>query len=247
MNTTAKSDLPIRRSPGFPVSPTADSPLSELHDCWNTIGVAGDQSCARLKEIVHCRNCPDYSAAGVRLLNRAPPSDYQREWTQHFAQPKKLLGTARVSVLLFRVGPEWLALPTHVFQEVAEHRLVHSLPHRSRRPGSTVLGLVNIRGQLILCVSVGRLLNLQQEIRTGSPCKLYPRLVVSNWNGHRLTFPVEEVHGIHRYHPHEVKQVPATLAPVGPTYTRGVLPWRDKSVGCLEEESFFAALNRSLA
>ena len=91
MNTTAKSDLPAKRSLGLPVPATAAFLLSELHDCWNTIGVAGDQSCARLKEIIHCRNCPNYSAAGVQLLDRALPADYQRGWTQHFAQPKKLL------------------------------------------------------------------------------------------------------------------------------------------------------------
>jgi chemotaxis-related protein WspD len=209
--------------------------------------VGGDRSCAELAKFIHCRNCPDYSAAGVRLLNRQLPTDYQREWTEHFAEPKKLVGPGRISVVLFRIGPEWLALPTQVFQEVAERRPMHSLPHRSRSRGSVVLGLVNIRGELVVCVSVGRLLGLEQEVKKGKPRTIYDRLLVANWNGHRLTFPVAEVYGIHRYHPHELKAVPATLAKSGPTYSRGVLSWRDKSVGCLDEELLFSTLNRSFA
>jgi len=218
-----------------------------LNDCWNTIGLRGDRSCSRLEEIIHCRNCPDYSAAGVQLFNQALPAAYRQEWTQHFAQPKKLLGSGRTSVLLFRIGSEWLALPTPVFQEVAEHRSVHSLPHRSRRPGSLVLGVVNIRGQLVLCVSVGRLLNLHEEVPTGNPASRYHRLLVASSNGHRLAFPVDEIHGIYRYGAQELKAAPATLTQAGPTYSCGILTWRDKSVDCLDQEPFFAALNRSLA
>ena len=34
------------------------------------------------------------------------------------------------SVVIFRVGPEWFALPTSVIAEVAEHRVMHAVPHR---------------------------------------------------------------------------------------------------------------------
>src|SRR2546422_1979826 len=37
--------------------------------------------------------------------------------------------------------------------EVAERRVIHSLPHR--RTG-IVLGVVNVRGELLVCVSLGR-------------------------------------------------------------------------------------------
>lgn len=250
MSTTANIGLPARRPSALSALANAGASVTGLNDCWNTLGVRGARTCPRLHEIIHCRHCPDYSAAGIHLLNRLPPPDSRREWTRHFSQPKKLHGVARSSLLLFRIGPEWLGLPTQVFQEVAEGRPVHSLPHRSRRPGSLVLGMVNIRGQLVLCVSVGRLLNLNREI-----CGTHERdaqhschrLLVTNWNGHRLAFPVDEVHGTHRYGISELKPVPATLAPAGSNYTRGVLPWREQSVGCLDVEPFFAALNRSLA
>jgi chemotaxis-related protein WspD len=247
MSTTSKSSLPAKPSSELPALAAIDASSTRPSDCWNTIGVAGDRSCARLEEIIHCHNCPGYAAAGVQLFNQALPPAYRREMTQHYAQPKKLPGTGHTSVLLFRIGPEWLALPTSVFQEVVEHRTVHSLPHRSRRPGSLVLGVVNIRGQLVLCVSVGRLLNLEKETRPVNPALRYRRLLVAIWNGQRLAFPVDEIHGIHRYCAQDLEAVPAILAQAASAHSRGVLPWRGKSVGCLDEEPFFAALNRSLA
>src|SRR5438445_8021579 len=64
---------------------------------------------------------------------------------------------ARTSAVIFRIHSEWLALPTEAFQEVAERRRIHSLPHRRN---GVVLGLVNIRGELLICVDLGRVLGI---------------------------------------------------------------------------------------
>ena len=228
----------IATTPSLPVK---NSPAVAVYDCWNKIGVNGDNSCPELEKFVHCRNCPVYSAAGTRLLDRAPPAEYRREWTELFSRKKSTVTPGKVSVVIFRVGAEWLALATQVFQEVVEQRTIHSLPHRRQ---GIILGLTNIRGELLICVSIGRLLGLEWEcpkLRT-----IYDRLLVMQWNNSRLVFPVEEVHGIHRYHPQELKEAPATLTKTSANYTRGVLTWRNKSVGCLDEKSLFHALNRSL-
>ena len=47
--------------------------LADVDDCWNRIGIRGDQSCPKLPEYVHCRNCPVYASAARRLLDRLPP------------------------------------------------------------------------------------------------------------------------------------------------------------------------------
>ena len=65
--------------------------------------------------------------------------------------------------------------------------------------------------------------------------------------GSRLVFPVDEVHGIHRCQPRELKEVPATVAKATATYTKSVLAWREKTVGCLDDQLLFYTLNRSLA
>ena len=216
----------------------------EIYACWNKIGVYGDSTCIELPHFVHCRNCPVYSRAGIRLLNRELPPDYRREWTEHFAREKKTGKPGKVSALLFRIGGEWLALPTQAFQEVAERRLIHSLPHRRQ---ATVLGLANVRGELVVCVSLSRVLGVE-EVSSRQPQRMiYDRLLVINWDGQRLAFPVEEVHGIHRFEPQQLRPAPATVSKSSGTFTRGILHWQHRAIGFLDAELLFSTLNRNLS
>ena len=217
----------------------------ELSSCWSRIGiVGGDGTCPDLQRFIHCRNCPVYSAAGVQLLNRPLLPDYRDEWTRQFAGRKTKAAPGRISILVFRVAGEWLALPTQIFQEVAEHRRIHSIPHRRH---GIVAGLVNVRGELLICVSLVRLLGLEPEARPQPQSTSYDRLLVVTHRGTRLTFPVDEVHGVWRIRPDDLKEVPATVARAEPTYTRGVWSWQGRSVGCLDEELLLSALNRGLS
>jgi chemotaxis-related protein WspD len=218
--------------------------VPEIVDCWNQTGVSGDGTCPELPKHGHCRNCPVYSAAGSRLLDQQLPADYRREWTVHLARKRTPGAPVKQSAVLFRIGPEWLALPTRSFQEVAEPRPVHSLPHRRQ---GVVLGIINVRGQLLICVSLSRLLGLETESGAARSSGVGARLVVAEWQGKLLAFPVDEVHGIYRYHASELRPPPATLAEAGVNFTRDLLVWRDKFAACLDEETLFASLNRSLA
>jgi len=214
-----------------------------VFDCWNTIGVEGNGSCGELLKFVHCRNCPVYSAAGLQLLNRPLAPAYRAEQTAHYATRKKLTAPARVSVVIFRLESECFALPTQAFQEVAERRPQHSLPHRAR---SIALGIVNVRGELLVCASLGRLLGVVENTPRNRRGQL-DRLLVASWNGQRVAFPVDEVFGIHRFQQDEVRAAPSTVARSTLTYTRGVIVWRERAVGFLHADSLFAALNRSLS
>jgi chemotaxis-related protein WspD len=237
-------------------SSAADEFFAPVHDCWNRIGVEGNATCRELAKYIHCRNCPVYSAAGLQLLDRPPPADYRRERAEHYAQRKMVSRPARLSVVIFRIAGEWFALPTTAFQEVAEHRVIHTLPHRHR---GLALGLVNVRGELLVCASVARLLGLKTSAPGNQSLKsergaadsghgfIFDRLLVAGWNGQRVVFPVDEVQGIQRFHKDELKESPATIARSSLTYTEGVFAWGDRSVGLLEAEVFFTALNRSLA
>jgi chemotaxis-related protein WspD len=225
-----------------PSSPVPPAP--GISDCWNKIGVSGDSSCPELSRHVHCRNCPVYSAAGAELLNRALPANYRQDWTEYFSKEKKRAAPGKLSAVIFRIGPRWFGLPTQAFQEVAEYRAIHTLPHRQ---DGLVLGLVNFRGELLVCVSLSRLLGMERESVRERPCKVYERLVIAEWQGNLLTFPVHEVHGIHRYNPEDLQELPAATAPGDATFTRGMLDWGGKRVGCLDEDSLFSALNRSLS
>ena len=211
-------------------------------DCWNRIGVEGDGSCLELRKFIHCRNCPVYSSVGAQLLNRAQPPGYRRERTAYFADKRKPVARNRISTVIFRVGLEWLALPTHVIREVAEPRPVHSIPHR--RHGA-LLGLVNIRGELLLCVSVGRVLGLDHGSSLEKLRTCHDRLLIVAWEGKRLVFPADEVHGIHRVQAEDVGAPPTTITKAALTFTRGVFSWQEKMVGLLEPSLLFSTLNRS--
>ena len=221
-----------------------DGSSEEIHACWNEIGVYGNRTCKELLETVHCRNCPVYSAAAMRVLDRGVPADYKRQWTQHFALEKKRPSPANKSAVLFRIGPEWFALPTGVFREIAERRPIHSLPHRQE---GVMLGLVNVRGELLICVSLGRLLGLERENARHKPRAIYERLVVTEWQGKRLSFPVSEVAGIHRFQAEELKDAPTTPGLASPHFVQSLLPWQNRQVNCLDQDLVLAALNRNLA
>src|SRR5262245_53190282 len=130
-----------------------------IDDCWNRIGVRGDKSCAELPRHIHCRNCPVYSHAARSLLDANSPPDYVEFWTEQLARPVEQTQSDAQSLIVFRLGDECLALPTKVCVEVAELRPIHSLPHRRNQ---SVLGLVNVRGELLPCVSMAAILGVKQ-------------------------------------------------------------------------------------
>ena len=146
------------------------------------------------------------------------------------------------SVVIFRLGHEWLALATNVFQEIAESSPVHSLPHRRR---NTMLGLVRVRGELLICVSLAALLGVESHAQTETAKKLV-RFIVLAHGGDRFVFPADEVFGVYRV-TGELLPVPSTVAQAASTYTRGVFQWKEHTVGCLDDQLLFHTLNRSLA
>ena len=149
------------------------------------------------------------------------------------------------AALIFRIGAEWLALSPTNLQEIAEGRPIHSVP---RGRSNTLLGLANIRGELLVCVALDRVLGLEKmgPEKSSSKRALYRRMVVAGREGSRFVFPVEEVHGIHWFNPNELKEVPSTVAKAQATYIKGILLWQNKSVGCLDDQLLFDMLDGSL-
>lgn len=126
-------------------------------DCWNRIGIRGDRSCPELAKVGHCHNCPVFAAAGRHFLDAPSPPGYLAEWTERLAAPLERTASDLQSVLVFRLADEWLGLPVQVLVEVTGLRPVHRVPFRS----GLLAGLVNIRGELHLCVHLAELLGIQ--------------------------------------------------------------------------------------
>ncbi|HWT37907.1 MAG TPA: chemotaxis protein CheW [Paraburkholderia sp.] len=230
-------------------APDFASAAVRIDDCWNRIGTRGDNTCPHLADYSRCLNCPVFAQGAARLLDR-PLSDAE-------LAPRRTDATNRESshedaavhsALAFRIAGEWLALPTRVLREVDDIRAIHSLPHQRSR---AVLGVVNVRGALTIAVSLGEMLNMepatdsQRSTRNG-----YPRMLVATHDSEPVAlpvaFPVDEVEGVIRFADTALLPVPATLAHATASHARGVLAWRDGTIGLLDPARLFDSIARSL-
>ncbi len=215
-----------------------------IKDCWNTIGVRGDSSCKELVQHIHCRNCPVYSSAAAHLLDREPTADYVAHWTEQARRAKGLAEQDAISVLIFRIRSERLALPTKALTEIASLRPIHSIPHRRN---GVVLGVANIRGELLVCLSLQEMLSVQTPAVAEKGQSAAGRFLVIQRDGTRAVCPVVEVHGIERVLERDLGPTPATVRGSAATYTRALLTWKTHTVGLLDEQVLFQAVNRSVA
>lgn len=218
-----------------------------IDDCWNRIGVWGNEKprCQELDHVIHCVNCKIYSGAGRLLLDRQADENYIINWSEQIEKKKTKRHGNAVSVVVFRIANEWLALNARLFQEVVEMRVVHRVPHSK----STILrGLINIRGELQLCVSLGQLLGIENRVRNSADFQggMDARMVVVANGEDRYVFPVSEVQGIYRYAPGELQSVPTTAEQSTSNYLCGMLSMDGRHIGCVDEVLVFSALTRIL-
>lgn len=162
------------------------------------------------------------------------------EQAQRYALRKELTRPGERSSVVFRMAAEWLALPASLFSEITALRPVHSLPHRRDR---VVRGVVNIRGELLISVSLAAVLGIEGEPAEGARA----RLAVLQRERERFAFAADEVAALHRHDDAELLPPPATVAQARAAYTRGLFMWQDRPVGLLDEQLLFYTLNRSLA
>lgn len=213
--------------------------------CWNEKGVWGDRSCTGLQEHGHCRDCATFSQEGRTLLDREAPGNYLVEWVSLLAQEREAVSREGSSVQVFRLMSEWLALPARCWVEIVAVRPVRHIPHRSNR---ILMGLVSVRGETHLCVSLANLLGIEQAERPDDPGARGAALrfcMVKRDNGGWI-FPADEVHGLVSYSERDVEGVPSTVAKSFQKFTRGLLNIAGRKVGLLDETAVFDALSRSV-
>jgi chemotaxis-related protein WspD len=244
-----------------------DKHSSNFHDCWNQIGVMGDRSCPKLTTVIHCYECPVYADVGNSLLEREPPEDYLSDWlnilqetstTSHIGDDNEgIVPTAQsISMMIFRLGTEILSFPVSLLHEVTHPLVIQPLPHRSNQ---LFLGLVNIRGETLLCISLSNILNIEgtEEInifqKTDSKQKALvehkisqQRMIVAGHKEDKWVFPVDEVFGIFRVNLSELQDVPVVITKSEEGYTQGIFYWQGKKVNFLDSELLFYALNHKI-
>lgn len=218
-----------------------------VSDCWNQIGVMGDRTCSQLQQFIQCRNCPVYAKAGRSLLERplsnlSATADYLQDWTELLAHAKESdTSTDTLSLFIFRLGVEWLALPPTTCKEITEDCPIHTIPHRSNH---ILAGIVNIRGEIQLCINLHNHLEIESAPPGGATSShlAYRRMVVAEKNGCTWVFAADEIHGIHHASNDDLRNVPTTLSKSQATYTKGIIKWHDKNVAYLDEELLFYTL-----
>jgi chemotaxis-related protein WspD len=201
--------------------------------------VAGDRQCPELPAVGHCRNCNRYAELAVQMLDRAPPEGHLERATELLAQPEQAEAGDTRAVIVFRLAGEWLALPAELFEEISPLRPIRRVPHRG---GGVLQGLVNVRGTLQLCVSLAALLDLDLP-KNADPAP-GARLVIIGREGHRWAFAVDEVCGIHRLAPQDLREVPTTAAKFPTALAKALFAWRQTHAGLLDDQRLLEALER---
>lgn len=218
----------------------------DINDCWNKIGIWGKQlpRCEKLVEHVHCRNCHVYTDAGRKVLERGLTKEYEKDWASVYSQDKQEYINEQESLTIFRIGDELLALPTECIVSVNDVGNIHSIPHQV----SPILrGLINLHGELKICISLGCLLELKQAVKEVEVMhRVYNRLIEISNNNQHFVFFVNEVLGIHDITDKELKDAPATISQSQGTFTKALIKWHDQDVAYLDIELIYYNLDKKL-
>jgi len=210
---------------------------TEVKRCWAEIGTWGDATCPVLATAAHCRNCDVFATSGRQLLDRVPPPDYIRNWTEVLAEARTEEGDRARVALVVSLGESYYALPVALCREVMDAAPIRRIPHRS---DDVVLGLVGVRGELRVCLSLAAL-----GLDDGAG-RTYRRMVLLEHDGRDWVVPVSEIHGIHKYGDADIEAVPVTVSQSPNPYTIGLVRWQDRLLGLLDDELVISALTRRL-
>ena len=203
--------------------------------CWRKIGVqGGDHSCERLIEVLHCRNCPIYAAAARSLLDRESPPEVDQDGVQDLRRSSNTS-----TALVFRLGQQWLGLSPALVAEVAANPPVRRLAHRT---DGRIEGVVNVRGELRLCVSLVELLGLG---RRGSAPPSARLVLVEDASG-PLAFRCDEVRGLLPYTEDSMQAPPDTLPSPLDGCIQALLPSSYGHVALLDGEAVTRLLRKAV-
>lgn len=217
-------------------------------NCWNSIGVWGRERprCPLLEQMIHCRNCEKYIAAGQRALDRPLPQDYVQEWTRVLARKKEGKDRTHLSLIIFRMGDEWFSLPVNYLEHVEMSRAIHSIPHGG---APLIKGLVNVAGEVKVCFSLGKLLGIEKSVMNEALQRtaVFQGVVVLKKGKSSFVFPVTEIRELTRISLDQLKAIPATVPSVASGYLLGIFQYADLNVGHLDADLIIAGFERGVS
>lgn len=177
------------------------------------------------------------------LLNRPPLEEYTDEWTDALmrkADTQSKVGT--LSVVVFRLGTEWLALPTIFFNQVIHHRTIHTIPHRK---DNVLTGVVSLEGELQICIALHKLLEIEADSITKKN-QNYTRMIAIEKNEDLWVFPVDEIDGIYLWDLSLLENIPVNVSKSTASYLKGIMNVGNRNMGLLDEELLFYSLKKGV-
>ena len=155
--------------------------------CWNDIGIWGDSSCPKLLSAIHCSNCTTYSEAGRELFEREIPKNYFKTWGDEMQTHNVSITRKGVSFFVFKCAEQLFALPMQAVSEISSMRMIHRIPYRR---GGSIVGLVNINGELVPATDLLSLFTLSSQM-------VNPKNIVVCTSGtNKFAFAVDSVRGL---------------------------------------------------
>lgn len=202
-----------------------------------------------MTEPVNASATIDVAVEASSFFDRQPPPQYLDEWVQRLAQPEEHVAQDLLSLVVFRLHEEHLAVQARGLTEVTLPQPIHVIPHRTNE---VVLGLVNIRGQLRICVSAHGMLGIaapasdepnrpHEGPRAAHGKTSEQRMLILHERSEQWVFPVEQVLGVHRLPATDLRPVPSTFGKAA-AFSQATFTWERHTVGYLEEARFLSAL-----
>jgi chemotaxis-related protein WspD len=126
---------------------------------------------------------------------------------------------------------------------MTELKVIRRIPYRAN---PIFKGMVNIRGELQLCMSMHKLLGFEEPTNLDKDAAAKRRLAVTEKDRARWVFPVDEILGLVRCSPDELIKPPVTVSKAASPHVKFVLQKNDRQIGVLDEELTFYQLSRSV-
>ncbi len=165
----------------------------------------------------------------------ALPDALLEHWTQRYAEPPTPAAIAAdAAFVIVRVGPERFAVPMQVLDEVASVAAGIALPHVS----ALVLGLANVRGELLPLLDTGVLLGVAAGYRLGAANRT---LVVRDQRGRRAGLPVDAVESVEALDAETFRSQGAAPAGSGPVRRVGVGEHQGRALTLIDVTPLLAA------
>jgi|694.fasta_scaffold27212_4 chemotaxis-related protein WspD len=173
----------------------------------------------------------------TRLLDRPADDAYLADWTDLLRKEREeKKEKAEISIVIFCLFNEWLALPTLIFVEISPIRKILRIPHVKNQ---SFLGLVNLQGQLKLALALHHILGIEKTDQYA-----YSHLLAIRQKNTQWIFPVSGVDGIYKISMDQLQNPPVTVAKSSTNYLKGLFSWKEKVVGLIDEQSLFSSLQR---